>query len=180
MLPQRDLAHSSNMFMTPDDIYVTLETYPYVIVPYILCHLLMTFNQQLWRHCHRIDDHTFSCISILFGRLSMSSANMLFAFLVTLCFLASTFAFNMRPSTITRNVARIKMEYIPDGVSKEQVRMKSLSVPEMQGYESFILNGSVLHFSVIHNDYYQILSCLHELRHYECMFEPFVMSINIF
>ena len=32
----------------------------------------------------------------------------------------------MRSSTITRNVARIKMEYIPDGVSKEQVSVNQV------------------------------------------------------
>jgi hypothetical protein len=46
----------------------------------------------------------------------------LFALVVALCFLESSFAFNMKTSTITRNVARIKMEYIPDGISKEKVR----------------------------------------------------------
>lgn len=45
----------------------------------------------------------------------------LFALVVALCFLESSFAFNMKTSTITRNVARIKMEYIPDGISKEKV-----------------------------------------------------------
>lgn len=53
---------------------------------------------------------------------------MLFALLVTLCFLASSCAFNVRTSAITRNVARIKMEYIPDGISKEKVRAQSCRV----------------------------------------------------
>lgn len=47
---------------------------------------------------------------------------MLFALVVVLCFFTSSMAFTVRTTRIARNVARIKMEYIPDGISKEKVR----------------------------------------------------------
>ena len=47
---------------------------------------------------------------------------MIFALVVALCILSSSLAFTIRTTRIARNVSRIKMEYIPDGVSKEQVR----------------------------------------------------------
>ena len=53
----------------------------------------------------------------------MASYNkMLFALVVVLCFFTSSMAFTVRTTRIARNVARIKMEYIPDGISKEKVR----------------------------------------------------------
>lgn len=52
---------------------------------------------------------------------------MLFAFVVALCFLALTPAFTVRTTRIARNVARIKMEYIPDGISKEKVSATELT-----------------------------------------------------
>jgi hypothetical protein len=52
-------------------------------------------------------------------------ANIVLTFVVVLCFLATIFSFNFGPSSVSRNVARkIKMEYIPDGISKEKVREK--------------------------------------------------------
>ena len=129
--PLRDLAHSLNDTRT---IYVTLDSNPpYVTTALsISCRLLlMTSN---WLRCHRscrklhhqqppkIIDSTTSRIQII----NMSSSKLFFTLVLVLCFLASSFAFNMRSSTITRNVARIKMEYIPDGVSKEQVSVNQV------------------------------------------------------
>lgn len=58
---------------------------------------------------------------------------MFFAFVVALCFLTSTLAFTVRTTRIARNVARIKMEYIPDGISKEKVSATELR----EGYPIF-------------------------------------------
>jgi hypothetical protein len=67
------------------------------------------------------------------GGIRGKMANLILTFVVVLCFLATVISFNSGPSTVSRNVARkIKMEYIPDGISKEKVRIEDISIIDLQ------------------------------------------------